>query len=147
MSRKLKHEYEQDFYEWTMHNAALIRQGKFSQVDIENVAEEIESMGKSDKRELISRLGVLIAHLLKWEFQPKRRTNSWRAIIKVQRLRVKKLLGESPSLKHELESKLADAYQLAIMIAAEETHIPEIDFPNKCPYDFAQCMRENFFPH
>ncbi len=147
MSAKLKNEYDKDFYAWTMHNAALIRQGKFSQVDVENVAEEIESMGRSDKRELVSRLGVLIAHLLKWEFQPERRGNSWKATIKVQRLRVKRLLEESPSLKHELESKLADAYKLAVLIAAEETQFLETTFPKKCPYDFSQCMRENFFPH
>ena len=74
-STHVKREYERDFYSWTLHSAQLLRDGKFSEVDIENVAEEIESMGKSDKRQLINRFALLISHLLKWQYQPERRGN------------------------------------------------------------------------
>ena len=146
MNTKLHKEYDKDFYAWTMHNAQLLRQGKLSEIDIENVAEEIESMGKSDKWQLINRLAVLIAHLLKWQCQPERRGNSWLAIIKEQRLRVKRLLGESPSLKHELSLKLADAYELAVLKAMKETNLPEKSFVKDCPFTLDQCLRDNFFP-
>lgn len=145
-AKPLKNKYEKDFYAWTMHNAKLIRQGKFSEIDVDNVAEEIESMGRSDKRELINRLAVLIAHLLKWEFQPERRSNSWKMTIREQRSNVKELLSESPSLKHEIESKLIDAYKKALFTAIRETGMPIKTFPKKCPFTLEQCLRETFFP-
>jgi hypothetical protein len=70
-------DYNKDFYNWTLHNADLIRQKKFSEMDIDHIAEEIESMGNRDRRELINRLAVLIAHLLKWQYQPTKRSKSW----------------------------------------------------------------------
>lgn len=78
---RMQGDYEKDFYAWAIHNAELIRHGKFSEIDIEHVAEEIESMGRSDKRELMSRLSVLIVHLLKWKYQPVRQGNSLRLAI------------------------------------------------------------------
>lgn len=94
----IQQEYDKDFYAWILRNVALIRAGRLSEIDREHVAEELESMGKSEKRELINRLALLMMHLLKWEFQPERRGNSWRASIYHQRLKLKKLLEESPSL-------------------------------------------------
>ncbi len=146
MSAKLKDEYDSDFYLWTLHNAELIRQGKFSEVDVENVAEEIESMGRSDKRQLINRLAVLIAHLLKWKFQSDRRSNSWKATIKEQRMQTVDLLDESPSLKHELDLKLARAYQQAVLIAMSETGLDKKTFPATCPFVLDECLNESFFP-
>src|SRR5271155_4858757 len=90
-------EYDKDFYAWSLHNAALLREGKLSEVDLEHIAEEIEDMGKKDRRELISRLAMLLAHLLKWKFQTERRSNSWKNTIKHQRFKVKDVLSESPS--------------------------------------------------
>jgi len=139
-------EYEKDFYAWTSHNAELLRKGRFSEVDIKNVAEEIESMGKRDKRELIRRLAVLLAHLLKWRFQPDRAGNSWKYTIKEQRRMVEKLLRESPSLKHEIASKIDEAYEDAVIIAASQTGLREIDFPEECPFSLNQCLDEQFFP-
>ncbi|MBF0551328.1 MAG: DUF29 domain-containing protein, partial [Deltaproteobacteria bacterium] len=91
--------YDRDFYAWTMNNAELIRQGRFSEIDIEHLAEELEGMGRSEKRALISRLAVLLAHLLKWTFHPGLRCTSWKYTIKEQRRRVLALLKDSPSLQ------------------------------------------------
>src|SRR5688572_21911684 len=109
--------YNHDFYKWVMQNAKLIRQGKFSQVDAEHVAEELESIGKSEKREIINHLAILLAHLLKWQFQPERRGNSWKYTIKEQRFEVIDLLSDSPSLNHQLDEQLEHAYQKALLIA------------------------------
>ena len=146
METMAKTEYDRDFYAWTLHSADLLRHGKFSEVDIENVAEEIESMGRRDKRELISRLAVLMAHLLKWTFQARDRRNSWLYTIKEQRIKVRKLLTESPSLKHELSLKVAEAYEEAVVIAASETGLNENIFPNEFPFTFEQCLDSQFFP-
>lgn len=146
MSAKLKDEYEKDFYAWTLHNAELMRQGKLSEIDVENIAEEIESMGRSDKRELVSRLAVLIMHLLKWQCQPKGHGSSWITTIKNQRIDITDLLDESPSLKHELDLKLSKAYEKAVINAADETKLSEKTFPTECPFSLEQCLDFNFFP-
>lgn len=146
MSAKIQSEYEKDFYAWALHNAALIREGKLAEVDLEHVAEEIESMGNSNKRELASRLAVLIAHILKWQFQPTRRSTSWKLTIKVQRISTIRLLKQSPSLKYEINSTLEDAYEEAIVMAANETGLDESSFPNKCPFSLEQCLDHEFFP-
>lgn len=146
MTTKTHQEYEKDFYSWTIHNAKLLREGKLSEVDIEHLAEEIEGMGKSEKRELLSRLAVLIAHLLKWRYQPGKRGNSWKYTIKEQRFRLTKLMEESPSLKHELEVRMDEAYEDAFYIALSETGLDEDTFPKTCPFDFKQCLDQHFFP-
>ena len=102
--------YETDFYQWTQQQAALIRQGLFSELDTAHLIDEIEDMGGSKERELESRLGVLLAHLLKWEFQPARRGNSWRLTIKEQRRRIDRLLKKNPSLKPLFPGTVIDAY-------------------------------------
>ncbi len=147
MSHKSQqNEYDEDFYAWSLHNAALIRAGKLSEVDLENVAEEIESMGKANKRELISRLAVLLAHLLKWKFQPGLRGNSWKYTIENQRFEVRDLLNESPSLKHELDEQLNHAYKKALILAAAETGLTRTTFPETSPFSLADALNENFFP-
>jgi hypothetical protein len=146
MATKRKNEYEKDFYAWAIHNAQLLREGKLSEIDIENVAEEIESMGKSEKRELINRLAILLAHLLKWQFQPIKQSNSWQLTIKEQRFQLIKLFEESPSLKHEIELKLAEAYEQAIIIAERETGVEEKNFPKNCPFSLQQALDQRFFP-
>jgi hypothetical protein len=97
--------YEQDFYAWSVQTATLIRQGSWSEIDALNLAEEIESMGRSEKRELINRLAILMMHLLKWQFQSERRSRSWEGTIDEQRQQVHDLLEDSPSLTYELETK------------------------------------------
>src|SRR5262245_7533678 len=134
MTKNIHKEYEQDFYAWTIHNAKLLREGKLSEVDIEHIAEEIESMGKSERRELINRLAVLIAHLLKWQFQEERRSNSWKYTIEEQRDEVLELLEESPSLKYEIKGKLDRAYGKAILWAATEMGVNKSVFKDECPF-------------
>ncbi len=141
-----KYEYEKDFYAWITHNARLLRDGKLSEVDIENIAEEMESMGKSEKRELINRLAILMAHLLKWKFQSARQSKSWELTIKGQRFELMDLLKESPSLKYELEKKLLHAYKKALLIAEGETGIEQKNFPKKCPFSLKQSLDANYYP-
>jgi hypothetical protein len=114
--------------------------GQFEQVDWENVAEEIESLGRSEKRELKSRLEVLLQHLLKWEFQPERRGASWEMTINEQRDRIEDLLADSPSLKPYLETILAEAYRRACRAASLETAIELENFPVECPYSIGQIL-------
>ena len=139
-------EYDKDFYAWSLHNAALIREGHLSKVDLKNVAEEIESMGKGNRRELISRLSILFAQLLKWKFQPGRRGKSWELTIKEQRFEVQDLLNESPSLRHELDGQLNHAYERALIIAEKETGLNHEAFPESCPFSLKEALKENFFP-
>lgn len=139
-------EYDKDFYAWSLHNAALIREGKLSEVDLENVAEEIESMGKANRRELISRLAVLLAHLLKWKFQPSLRGRSWEITIKEQREEVKDQLDESPSLKHELDDQFNRAYRKALNIVEKETGLNQNTLPKNCPFSLKESLEENFLP-
>ena|SRR5579872_910584 len=141
-----KQEYEKDFYAWAIHNAQLLRKGKLSEIDIENIAEEIESMGKSEKRELINRLIVLMAHLLKWKLQKVRRSKSWTITIKNQRAELNDLLEESPSLKKEMEEKFKHAYERAIGMAAEQTGMDEEAFPRTPPFTLKECLKSSYLP-
>jgi hypothetical protein len=102
--------YESDFFAWANEQASLLRAGKLSSADIENTAEEIESMGKSEKRELVSRLTILLLQLLKWQFQPGLRGNGWRSTIKLQRRDVARHLADNPSLSAQLPVVLGDSY-------------------------------------
>ncbi len=138
--------YEQDFYAWSMQTAALIRQGCWSEIDALNLAEEIETMGRSEKRELINRLAILMMHLLKWQFQSERRSCSWEGTIDEQRQQVHDLLEDSPSLTYELETKLPRAYSLALAAAVRETGLPKTTFPTSCPYTLVQLLAETFLP-
>ena len=138
-------DYNKDFYAWLMKNADLLRQHKFNEVDIEHVAEELESMGKSEKRELTSRLTVLLAHLLKWKFQPALRSISWKNTILTQRIDILELLEDSPSLHYELGERLAIAYEKARLSAEDETGIDKNEFPETCPFTFEQLLKKDFF--
>lgn len=138
--------YDRDYYAWAKHNAELIRQGKFTQIDAENIAEELESMGKSQRRELTSRLTVLLTHLLKWQFQAEKRTNSWASTIITQRAEIRYLLADSPSLKAELDAAIQTAYSVARDRAEVETGISSTLFPETCPYTFDQIMAKDFWP-
>ena len=138
--------YDQDFYAWANEQAGLLRAGKLSEADIEHIAEEIESMGKTEKRELTSRLAVLLLYLLKWRFQPKRRGSSWEATIKIQRRDLRRHLADNPSLKSKLSEAIADAYGNAIIEAGAETGLSESTFPADCPWSFEKIMAEDFWP-
>lgn len=146
MTNNTHKEYEKDFYAWTIHNTKLLREGKLSEVDIEHIAEEIESMGKSERRELINRLAILIAHLLKWQLQQERRSNSWKYTIEEQRDEVLELIEESPSLKYEIQEKLDRSYRKAILWAATEMGVNKSIFKDECPFSLEKVLNKDFYP-
>jgi len=115
-------------------------------LDLTNIIEEIESMGRSEKRELQSRLIKLLLHLLKWKFQPSRKSRSGTLSIDEQRIQFLDVLKENPSLKPRLNDILEDAYRLAIVKAAKETKLSKKDFPNSCPWNWEKIMDSEFYP-
>jgi hypothetical protein len=138
--------YERDFHAWTHEQADLLRAGRLAEADIAHIVEEIESMGRSERRELVNRLTVLLLHLLKWRFQPALRGNSWRLSIKEQRIRLAAHLEDNPSLKAEIDQAILQAYRLAAIEAERETGLSESTFPTVCPFSFEQIMDERFWP-
>jgi Domain of unknown function DUF29 len=138
--------YQRDFYAWANEQAALLRAGKLGDADIENIAEEIESMGRSEKRELVSRLTVLLMHLLKWQYQPERRGKSWRITIEQQRDQLQDHLNDNPSLRSLLPPSIRTAYRDARREAEKETDLDRDTLPAECPYTFDQMMAEDFWP-
>jgi hypothetical protein len=138
--------HDSDFYAWSLKQAALLRAGRVGEADLATIAEEIESMGKTEKRELVSRLTVLLLHLLKWQCQPAGRGNSWRLSIANARDEIADLLADNPSLKIVIDEVTASAYRYARRKAAIETDIGEEGFPGQCPWSFAQAMDAGFWP-
>jgi hypothetical protein len=144
---KLAVEYEQDIYMWTLHNAQLLRQRRWDDIDVEHLIEELETMAKRDQRELVSRFIVLLTHLLKWQFQPTQRSNSWEGSIVEQRIQIMRLLKSAPSLKNYCPEAITDAYPDAVKIAERETKLAIQVFPSDCPYTITQLLDESFFPN
>jgi hypothetical protein len=139
-------DYQTDYYGWTVEQAELLKAGDWQDLDIENLIEEVEAMGRSEKRALESRLAVLITHLLKWKYQPVRRGKSWELTIKEQRLRIIKILRDNPSLKPEIEACLLDTYPFSVIQAVKETGIDEKVFPTVCEWNIEQVLNIEFFP-
>lgn len=138
--------YEDDYYGWTLEQAALLRSGRINEADILHLTEEIESLGNSERSELESRLEVLLQHLLNWQFQPNRRGASWRLTIQEQRKRISIRLRKSPSLKHGIDETMTDAYDVVKIMAERETGLAEAIFPIACPWSFVEVMDDGFFP-
>jgi len=138
--------YEEDVYTWAMRNAELLRRGCFDQIDVEHIAEEIESVGKSERRELENRLILLLALLLKWQYQPERRGRSWQMTIKEQRRRVTGVLQSNPGLKPLLNEIVDQAYESARLVASRETDLDEASFPEVCLYAFEEVLDNAFWP-
>lgn len=138
--------YDTDFYAWTERQAELLRAEEFEEVDWDNLIEEITAMGASQRRELTSRLQVLIMHLLKWHYQPDLRSKSWGYTIRNQRNELTYLLEESPSLHTLLPERITIAYPRAVKDALEETGFLYSPFPALCPYKAEQILDETFWP-
>ena len=140
--------YDDDVILWAEEQARLLRSGGFSQLDIEHLADEIEDVGKSEQRELASRMSALLAHLLKWQHQPGRRGASWKATIDIQRQRIAIALRKTPSLKRTLADAdwQEDIWLDAISEAVKETGLSQSDFPETCPWPFAQVFDVAFWP-
>lgn len=138
--------YDEDFFEWTRRNAELLRSGHLDQADIAHIAEEIEDMGKRDLRELNSRVQVLLIHLMKWQLQPEKRSASWRRTISAQRIKVRRLLQQSPGFRRRIYAHLAENYEDAVHLAAIETGLSSNSFPAECPYTVEQILDPEFLP-
>jgi len=138
--------YETDFYAWTQHQVSLLKAQQWDRLDTVNLIEEIETLGRKERQELRNRLGVLLGHLLKWQFQPEKRNNSWLSTIREQRVQIKLLLQDSPSLKPYLDEVFLAAYELGLALAIRETQLGEQLFPEICPYTPEQTMNPEFMP-
>jgi len=138
--------YESDFARWAAEQGALLRDGRLDALDRDNLAEEIESLGRSERYEIESRLKVLLVHLLKWAFQPGKRKAGWKATIREQRGRIARRMRESPSLAGYPGEILAEEYPYAVAGAAEETGLPEETFPAACPFTIEQILDADFLP-
>lgn len=138
--------YDTDFYAWAIEQAALLRAGRLQEVDVENVAEEIEDLSKRERRELTSRLTVLLAHLLKWQLQPERRGRSWRLTIAEQRDAIHDHLEENPSLRGQLTQILGRAWRSGLRTAQNETDIDLDVFPRSNPWTLEQLFDDEFYP-
>ena len=138
--------YASDFHAWALRAAEMVRQRKFEELNIEELAEELDSMGRKERTEAANRLVILLAHLLKWQFQPAYRSTSWRGSIIEQRKQLLRLLRQSPSVKPYLPEAVLDAYPDALDLAARETLLDAELFPPSCPYSQEQILDYDFYP-
>lgn len=138
--------YNTDFNSWIQQHIFLLKAGRLSEIDNMHLIEELEDMGKSDTRELKSRLTTLITHLLKWQFQPQQRSTSWKSSIIEQRIQLSFLLDDSPSLKRTIDDAVVKIYSKAREWAIEETGLKSTIFPKDCPYSIEQLFDKNFYP-
>lgn len=138
--------YDRDYYQWLTETAYLLSEGRLSEMDVPNLLDEIEAMGKSQKRAISSYLRVLLLHLLKWKYQPEKRTGSWRSSIRNARIAIAERMEESPSLKSYPETVLAQCYRTARANAADETGLPLATFPETSPFSLEESLSEDFLP-
>lgn len=138
--------YEADFHAWTQQQASFLREQHWNKIDLANVIEEIESLGRQQRQELRNRLSILIGHLLKWNYQPEARSRSWLATIRVQRRDIARLLKENPSLQLYLDSAIQEAFENGRDLAMGETDLPEATFPIDCLYSSSEMLDDRFFP-
>lgn len=138
--------YEEDLVRWTEDQAVALRAGRLDALDLENLAEEIESLGGRDRRELDSRLEVLVVHLLKWGHQSEKRSGSWESTVRTQRREILKLLQQSPSLRREVEQMVMSGYPTARRNAAAETGLPLATFPEACPFAADRVLEDEWLP-
>ena len=138
--------YKTDFYAWTQEQVSLLTTQQWDQLDTINLIEEIETLGRKERQELRNRLGILLGHLLKWQFQADKRSNSWLGTIREQRIQIKLLLSDSPSLKPYLDEVFLTAYELGLALAIRETQLGEQVFPEICPYTSEQALNPEFLP-
>ena len=141
-----KNLYEADYCQWLENTLEQLRQGKYEGVDWDNLLEEIEAMGRSEKRGLKSNLIVVVLHLLKWQYQPEKCSGSWESSLIEHRRRIKEALKESPSLKPYFSQILEESYTESVKQAKAETGLPITRFPQKCPYSLNSILNDEFLP-
>ena len=138
--------YEVDFYSWAHQQSDLLRQEKFDQLDLSHLIEELTDLGNRHYDQLESRLMQLVAHLLKWQVQHWRRSNSWRATIRVQRTSIDKLLRRNSGLKSRLDEAMTESWSEARDLAIAETDLPDDNFPETCPFRLEEIINPDFWP-
>jgi len=138
--------YETDFYGWIKSQVDALKAGNLKGLDVDNLIEEVEDMGRSEKREFDSRLEVLLTHLLKWQYQPNFRGRSWQFTVMEQRTRIAYHLADNPSLKSRIPETYERTYALAVIDAVKETGLDKTAFPAQCPWTFDEVMDEDFWP-
>lgn len=138
--------YETDFYGWTQEQVALLQSQRWDRLDLLNLIEEITALGRQQRQELRNRLSILIGHLLKWEYQPQRRSRSWLATLRIQRREVASLLRDNPSLQPHLNEILAESYENGRDLAMGETNLPDQTFPSQCRYEVREILSDRFYP-
>ncbi len=141
--------YGSDFYTWTQEQAELLRQGRFADVDLGNVIEELETLGRSEYNSLVSAIHRLTQHLLKWQYQPERRVSgnpSWEITINNQRDVIRQVIDDSPGLKNKLAEAIQTGYRRGRRDAQTETRLPLSTFPETCPYNWEQLADEDWLP-
>jgi len=138
--------YETDFFAWTQAQAELLRHQQWNQLDLPNLIEEIESLGRQQRQELRNRLSILIGDLLKWQYQPQMRTRSWLATIRIQRIDIQDLVVDNPSLQPYLEGTVQQAYSKGVALAVAETNLPFTTFPQDCSYSIEEILSDRFYP-
>jgi len=136
--------YDRDFYSWLMEQARHVRAGRWNALDRENLAEEIESLGREQFNKLESALRVLMLHMLKWDYQPDGRDRSWWASISEQRLRLNHVLDDNPGLRPRVDEAVARAYGRARLRAIKETDVEKERFPESCPYSWNDIVSRDF---
>jgi hypothetical protein len=142
--RRAKASYESDYYSWALEQAELLRGGRVAEADLENIAEELTDLGREEFHKLVSAYRVLLLHMLKWDFQPERRTRSWAISIATQRNRVADVLGDNPGLKSRVDEALGRAFRDARLEAASETGLKPAIFPSDIPYTLDDMMTRDF---
>jgi hypothetical protein len=138
--------YDVDFHAWALEQIELFKSRRMRDLDVENLMDELKGLAVTEQQEIENRLTVLLQHLLKWQFQPDRRSNSWRATILEQRSRINRVLARSPSLRRHPASVMDEEYRIARLRAADETGLPLDRFPKACPYAAAQALDATFWP-
>jgi hypothetical protein len=142
--KSLSAHYDRDFYSWSLEQAQIVREGRWDALDRENVAEEIESLGREQFSKLESALRVLLVHFLKWDHQPQRRSKSWIISIKDQRIELEQVLEDNPGLKSRLDEPLERTYRRARLQAANPTGLDEEIFPTSCTYSWDDISSRTF---
>ncbi|MBV8452845.1 MAG: DUF29 domain-containing protein [Deltaproteobacteria bacterium] len=138
--------YERDYYAWTDGQAHALRERKVSGLDWDNLAEEVEDLGKAERHRLESHLELLLMHLLKWVYQPQRRSRSWSNSVREHRFRIQRVLRDNPSLTAALPQVFTDAYEAARFSAENETGMDLSAIPESCPWNLDDAMRNDFWP-
>jgi hypothetical protein len=138
--------YERDGYAWAEREAALLRERRFADIDLTNIIEEIETVGRSERRAIVSSYRLIQMHLLKWQFQPERRSRSWRNTINRERGTLEIDEARNPSLAARSDEQITEAYRIARKDAADETGLPLSAFPETCPYTAEQLRDRDFLP-